>query len=98
MKKLMLILLIAGNAYADKYEIIGERDPGNFIPDWGKQAERMAEIRKDNATADYLNRQPSQYAPPVYVAPAPGQFIMPSLNPMPVNPNVGVYGNQQRPW
>lgn len=96
MKKLMLILLFAGNVWADD-------NPYDFYPNYQKQALIAAEIRKDNAQADYLNRQPSQYNAPVYVA--PNQIApYPSYNfnqPPPVvltNPYlVGNDGNQ-RPW
>lgn len=97
----MLILLIATSAYAEDTDVYSWS-----IPDYGKQAQRAAEIRKDNAIADYLNRQPAQYGNPIYVQP-PAQipaYVVPNFNQAPayvppVYPNaVGVYGNPARPW
>lgn len=96
MKKLMLILLITGNCYAE------DSDPYYIWGDFGKQASVHAQIRKDNAVADYLNRQPTVNNFIINDDPPTVRDSYPSYNNQPTEsrplyPNqVYNYGNKKR--
>lgn len=54
MKKVMLILLFSTSAFAQNYN---DRPLDFKYPNWLKQAETIAEIRRDDALTDLLNQQ-----------------------------------------
>lgn len=102
MKKLMLILLIAGNCYADDY------NPYNFIPNFQNQALIQAEVQKNQAISNYLNNQASINSFQAGLMKNPPDYTLPSLDtnliikerpsPIFVGPSFGGNNDNKRPW